>query len=376
MTQTLRTVGLLVRKEIVQVLRDRLMRVQILLPPLLQLLVLSHAATFEVRHTPVAVVDDDRSGASRRLVEAFTATGRFGVAGVAPTMAAAERALDDGTARLVLRVPRGLERDLRRRGAARVQLVLNAEDGAAAGVVQSYAMGILDGFAAREGVRLRAGAARAGPRLDVRARGWFNPRDRYLDFMALGFLALLVTIVGTLVTAQNLAREKERGTLEQLNATPVTRGQFIAGKLLPFWLLGLVEFTLGLAIIKLAFGTPFAGSLAVVYLGVALYLVAALGLGLLLSTVAETQQQAMFVTYFALLIYLFLSGLFTPVESMPPALRVLAEANPIRHLVVVVRGVLLKGATLPDVAPHLAALAALAAALFGLAVARTRKTTA
>jgi ABC-2 type transport system permease protein len=372
----MRTILFLMRKEALQVLRDRITRIQIILPPVIQLLVLSQAATFEVKNTRVVLVDEDRSPASARLVAHFTASGRFEVVQATPSMAAADRALLRREASLVLRVPPGVERGLRRQGLGRVQLVLNAEDGAAAGVVQSYAARILDRFGAEEGAVLRPVTTRAGPRLALRTRGWFNPAGDYLDFMALGFLAMLMTIVGTLLTAQNIAREKEQGTLEQLNATPITRGQFIAGKLLPFWVLGLFELTLGLVVIKVAFGTPFAGSLGVVYLGAALYLVAALGVGLLISTVAQTQQQAMFVTFFVLVLYLFLSGLFTPVQSMPGWVRVLAEANPIKHFVVVVRGVLLKGATLAEVAPALGALAAFGAAALALALLRYRKTTA
>ena len=375
----MRTVLFLMRKEALQVLRDRITRIQLVLPPIVQLLVLSQAATFEVTHTRVALVDEDRTPAAHRLVEHFTASGRFEVVRAPLSPAAADRALLTREADLVLRVPRGFERDLRRRGLARVQLVLNAEDGAAAGVVQSYAVRILDRFGAQEGAALFPVATRAGPagsRLDIRTRGLFNPDGDYLDFMAIGFLAMIVTIVGTLLTAQNIARERERGTLEQLNATPITRGQFVAGKLLPFWVLGLFELTLGLVVIKLAFGTPFVGSPGVVYLGAALYLVAALGIGLLISTVAETQQQAMFVTFFVLVIYLFLSGLFTPVQSMPGWVRVLAELNPIKHFVVVVRGVLMKGATLAEVAPALGALAAFGAVALALALARYRKTSA
>ncbi|HLA64224.1 MAG TPA: ABC transporter permease, partial [Rhodothermales bacterium] len=221
----MRTILFLMRKEALQVLRDKITRIQLIVPPVLQLLVLSQAATFEVRHTRLALVDEDRTPAAHRLVEAFTASGRFEVVATPLSMAAADQALLAREAGLVLRVPRGFERDLRRTGTAGVQLVLNAEDGAAAGVVQSYAVRILDRWGAQEGAVLRpavvAGSSggRAGPRLDLRTRGWFNPGGHYLDFMALGFLAMLMTIIGTLLTAQNIAREKERGTLEQLNAT-------------------------------------------------------------------------------------------------------------------------------------------------------------
>jgi ABC-2 type transport system permease protein len=215
-----------------------------------------------------------------------------------------------------------------------------------------------------------------GPGLEVRAQSRFNPERRYLPYMSVGILALLMTLVGTLLTAQNLAREKERGTLEQLNATPITRAQFIAGKLIPFLVLGLVEFTVGILVIRWGFGIPFAGSVGLAYLGAGVYLVAALALGLLISTVAQTQQQAQFVAFFVLVIYLFMSGLFTPVQSMPGWVQAVAEVNPIKHFIVVVRGALLKGATAGDLARPLAALAAFAVVFLGLAVLRYRKTAA
>lgn len=376
----MRTILLFIRKELAQVLRDKVMRIQILLPPILQLLILSQAATFEVHHTDVALVDLDRSPASERLVEHFAASGRFGIVQASASGAAADRALLTREVGLILRIPDGFEHDLRRRGLAEVQLILNAEDGAAAGVVQSYAQRILRDFAHEENVHLRPAAQQAmlprPPGLEIRTRGLYNPQGEYLDYMAIGLLASLVTIIGVLITSQNIAREKEIGTLEQLNVTPVTRGQFITGKLLPFWLLGLFELTLGLVVIKIAFGTPFVGNLLVVYLGAGVYLVAALALGLLISTVVSTQQQALFVTFFVIMLFLFLGGIFTPVSSMPGWVRVLAEFNPVKHFVVILRGVLMKGATLADVAKPLFATGLFGAVMLALALLRYRKTAA
>jgi ABC-2 type transport system permease protein len=372
----LRTIRFLVRKEALQVFRDRVMVFQIFAAPIIQLLIISQAATFEVRDTRMAVVDEDRSPASERLVERFTASGRLRVEGGIPTMAAADRALLTREVGVVLHLPEGFERDLRRRGLGEVQLVLNAEDGAAAGVVAAYATRILDRYGTDEGAALRPVVARAGPGLAVVTRGRFNLQGDYLPFMSVGILALLVTLIGTMLTAQNLAREKERGTLEQLNATPITRGQFIAGKLIPFWILGLVEFTVGLLIIRWAFGVPFVGNVGVAYLGAAVYLVAALGIGLLISTTVQTQQQAQFVTFFVLVIYLFMSGLFTPVQSMPHWAQVVAEFNPIKHFIVITRGVILKGAGLGDLLVPFAVLSGFAVLALSLAVLRYRKTAA
>jgi ABC-2 type transport system permease protein len=183
----------------------------------------------------------------------------------------------------------------------------------------------------------------------------------------------LTTIIGLLLTAQNITRENELGTLEQLNVTPMTKVQFIAAKLIPFWVLSLVIFSLGLAIGKLVFGIPMRGSLGLVYLAAMVYLVVVLGLGLWISTITRTQQQAMFVAFFVILIFLLMSGLFTPVDSMPDWAQRVAEANPVKHFVFIMRSVLVRGAGLETVGPPLAGLAVAGAAVLSLAVLRYRK---
>jgi ABC-2 type transport system permease protein len=194
--------------------------------------------------------------------------------------------------------------------------------------------------------------------------------------MVPGILVELVTLIGTLLTALNIVREKELGTLEQLNVTPITRAQFIAAKLLPLWSLALVTLAIGLLVARFGFGVPFRGSLVLVFATAGVYLLAALGVGLLISTAVETQQQAMFVTFFVVMIYLLMSGLFTPVASMPRWAQWLAQANPMLHYVEMMRAILLKGASLPDVARPLAILAAYGTAVLGLAVLRYRKAAA
>jgi len=363
----MRPVLFLVRKELLQVLRDPIMRIQILVPPVLQLLVLSQAMTFEVARTDLALVDLDRSAASERLVERFTASGRFPVAVATASGDRADDALLSREAGAVLRVPAGFGRALARGEATGVQLVLNAEDGASAGVVRAYASEIVGAFAAEE---------RGGGGLAVRTRALYNPEGRYLGYMAIGLLASLVSIVGILLTAQNVAREREIGTLAQLHVTPLTRGQFIAGKLIPFWGIGMVQLTLGLLLIRFVLRVPFAGAVGWVYGGAALYLVAALGIGLLISTAVQTQQQAMFVTFFVLVTLFFLGGIFTPVASMPAWAQAMADVNPIQHFVVVLRTVLMKGGGGAEVARSYAVLAAVAAVVLPLAVLRSRKTAA
>jgi ABC-2 type transport system permease protein len=210
----------------------------------------------------------------------------------------------------------------------------------------------------------------------VRTRSWYNPALNYRDYMVPGILVALVTLIGTLLTAQNIAREKELGTLEQLNVTPITRGQFIAAKLLPFWVLGLVDLAVGLLVGALVFSIPIRGSLLLLFGAAAIYLVVALAIGLWISTLVETQQQAMFVTFFVMNIYLLMSGLFTPIDSMAPWVQVVSQANPVRHFVTISRAVLVKGAGLTDVARPLLILVAFAAVTLMLAVRQYSKRSA
>ena len=372
----MRALRFLLRKEFRQIFRDRMMLAQMIVMPIVQLLILSNAATFTVRSSAMFVVDHDRTPTARAVVDRLTASGRFVIAGYSPSMALADEAMLARRTTMILRIPAGFERDLVRGGTGTVQLVLNAEDGAAAGIAGGYAREILTRYsadlAATNGGGVRGAGMRIGstPAADVRisTRSWYNPELDYRDYVVPGILVVLVTAIGTVLTAVNITREKEVGTLDQLNVTPVTRMQFIAGKLLPLWTIGLLELTLGLLVARLVFDVPMEGSLLLVFLTAAIYLIAALGIGLLVSTIAETQQQAMFVSFFFLMIYLLMSGLFTPVRSMPEWAQWLAQLNPVMHCVAIMRAILLKGAGLVEIARPLVILLGFAAVFFGLAV--------
>lgn len=383
----MRTLRFLLRKELLQIRRDPVILRMIFLMPIIQLVLLASAATFEVKRARMYVVDLDRSETSRGVIDRLTASGRFVHTGATASMSVASEAMLARETDLIVSIAAGFERDLVRNRAAQLQLVLNAEDGATAGVTQAYAVQIIQSFAAELGVELRpafaspapadARAPRPGqPRLEVSSRGWYNPELDYKDYMIPGILVQLVTIVGTVLTAINIVREKEIGTLDQLNVTPVSRGTFIAAKLLPMWAIALVELGLGLVVARMIFDVPMEGSLALVFLGAIIYLLAALGLGLFISTIVETQQQAMFVAFFIMMIYLLMSGLFTPVRSMPEWAQWIAEFNPVKHFIEMMRAVLLKGAGLADVARTLGILAAFGAGFVTLALRSYGKRTA
>jgi ABC-2 type transport system permease protein len=376
-----RTIFFLVRKEFLQIFRDRTTVFQIFMIPVVQLLVLANAATFDVKQVALLVVDEDHSTVSAGLVQRLEAGRQFRVMRYTSSDAGVDQALLDRQVTAVLHVPRRFEEDLVRRGRASVQLVLNAEEGATTGLVQSYAASILSAYAkeldrtlptARTGAKA---SVRVAP-LDLRTQRWFNPTRNYKYWMVPALMVSLTTIIGLLLTAQNITRENELGTLEQLNVTPMTKIQFIAAKLIPFWILSMVIFTIGLAIGKLVFGIPMRGNLLLVYLAAAVYLIVVLGMGLGISTVTRTQQQSMFVAFFFVLIFLLMSGLFTPVDSMPDWAQQVAEANPVKHFVSIMRAVLMRGAGIETVGRPILGLGVAGIAVLALAVMRYRKSVA
>ena len=377
----------LLRKEFLQIFRDHVIVGMLFVMPLAQLLILANAATFEVKSSRLYVVDHDHSSMSRGVVDRLAASGRFIPTGASPSLALADDAMLGRAVDAIIVVPDGFERDIVRDRRAAVQLILDAEDGAAAGVTQSYASRILASYSAELGAEVSPTLASVGARteapprrgnavIEVRQRGWYNPELEYLDFMVPGILVVLVTMIGTLLTAMNIVREKESGTLDQLNVTPVTRSTFIAAKLIPLWSLALADLALGLALAHFVFHIPMRGSLVIVFFAAAIYLVGALGIGLWISTVAETQQQAMFVTFSIMLVYILMSGLFTPVSGMPEWAQWIAQASPITHFVRLMRAVLLKGAGLADVVDQLLVLGGIGVVVLTLAVRQYRKRSA
>jgi len=384
-----RRVLVLARAEMLHVSRDRASLVQVILLPLIQLLLLSNVATFEIKRSPAYIVDFDHTSTSRGVVSRLGSSGFFDIVGQSGSPDSANDAMLGGRATLVMTIPHDFERSLVRTGTAPIGLDVNAEKGSAAGIVQSYASRILSDYSRELSAEIHPNrrtisvgspdeqAPRAGvPRIETRIQSRYNPTLNYKHYMVPGILVALVTMIGTLLTAQNIAREREMGTLEQLNVTPITRAEFITAKLLPFWVLALVDLALGLLVGHLVFGVPIRGSVLLLLASAGVYLIVALAIGLLISTGVETQQQAMFVSFFILMIYLLMSGLLTPIDSMPHWVQVLSELNPVRHFVSISRAVLVKGAGFADIARPLAILAVYGVAVLGLAIRLYHKRTA
>lgn len=373
----MRTVWLITQKEFIQVFRNKQMLPMIFVMPIIQLVLLVYAATMEIKNADFCAVDKDRSESSRRLIAKFANSKFFTLEDVSPTEEAAFEKIARNEAKLVIIIPQNFESDMIREQNAEIQFVINAEDGSAAGLVQAYAAQTAMSFARNVMIEFLAftPTAQPIPQIKTSERYWYNIELDYKQYMAPGILVILITFIGMFLAGMNVVKEKEIGTIEQLNATPIKRWQFILGKLTPFWLIGLFELAFGLLLIKIIFDVPFLGNLLLLFGFVAIYLIVVLGAALLISTITETQQQAMFVSWFFVVVFILMSGLFTPIESMPDWARTVALFNPVAHFVEIIRRILLKGAGFFEVKTQFAYLTAMALAMITLSVWRYRKTT-
>ncbi|MBL7802371.1 MAG: ABC transporter permease [Saprospiraceae bacterium] len=365
----MRTILFLVQKEFLQIRRNKMMLPMILIMPVFQTLLLSFAANYEIKNLHLGVVDNDLSPASRQLVSKFTASGYFQIKDAGFSTAEAAEDLARDRTDLLLEIPANFERDLVREGHASVNLTANAINATKAGLAMGYAGGIVRDFTPP--VPAPAGSRRQG--VEVVYSNWYNPRLDYKTFMVPGILGEIVALIICFLTALNIVREREIGTIEQLNVTPIHKWQFILGKLLPFWILSLFMMTVGLTAGWLVFRIPIEGDLWLVFLYTLTFAPTMLGLGFLISNFAESQQQAMFTAWFFMIIFILMCGLFTPVESMPQWAQWLNTLNPVKYFVEFMRLVLLKGAGFAEIRQNLMTVFAYAVVVNGLAVWTYRK---
>jgi len=338
--------------------------------PLVQLIILAHAATFEVRNIKISFVDYDQSRISRDIIGKFKASDYFIPTAVFPNHKLAMEAMQAGKTDVIVEIPQDLERKIIRKSGAQISVLINAIDGAAAAVENVYVLSILQSYAKE----LKTQVSYQNPaRIEAEESYWFNQNLDYMIFMVPGILVLLVTMVTMFLAGMNIVREKEIGTLEQINVTPIRKGHFIIGKLFPFWVIALFLLTIGLLIARWLYHVPMVGSALLMYGFTTLYALAVLGIGLMISNFTDTQQQAMFLAWFFMVIFILLSGLFTPVESMPHWAQVITEFNPIRHFVEVMRMVMLKGSGFQDILPQFMKISVYAIVVNVLAVVSYRK---
>lgn len=370
----MRTLKFLLQKEFRQIFRDPSILRIILIMPVIQLLILPWAADYEMKNIKLAVVDQDHSEYSRQLINKITSSGYFKLTDYSSSYDHSLQKVEKDEADLVLQIPVNFEKQLVKEDAATLFMATNAINGVKAGLGSAYLQRIIQDYN-REVRTEWIQFPRFNPetQIDIASSNWFNPLMNYKYFMVPGILVILLTMVGSNLTAINIVKEKEIGTIEQINVTPVKKYHFVLGKLIPFWILGLVVLTIGLTISRVFYGIMPAGSFLTIYVFAAVYLLAVLGLGLLVSTYSANQQQAMLLSFFLMMIFILLGGLYTSIDSMPNWARWITKFNPVSYFIEVMRMVILKGSTLADIKPQLLAMGGFAVVFNGWAVWNYRK---
>ena len=373
----MKTIGYIIQKEFKQIFRNKAMLPIIFILPIIQLIILSSAATFEVKNIAFSFIDHDKTSSSRALIDKFEASTFFNVITEFPSEKIASSAMLEGDVDVILEIPQYFERDLLKNRKTNLSVIINAIDGAAAGVENVYINQIIRSFNKNVQTDLMQASDKKNiPKNIISIPSfWYNKTLNYKTFMVPGILVILVTMITLFLSGMNIVREKEIGTLEQMNVTPIKKQQFIIGKLFPFWILGMVLLTVGLIIARVLFNVPMVGSLALMYIYTSIYILVILGIGLFISNFTDTQQQAMFIAWFFVVIFILMSGLFTPIESMPPWAQFLTELNPVKYYVEVMRMVMLKGSGFIDILPQFIKTSIYAVIMNGLAVWSYKKTT-
>ena len=370
----MRTLFYILQKEFTQIFRNKSMLPIIFVMPLVQMLILVFAATNELRQVDLAIVDYDHSYSSRDMIAGISGNPFFKIRQNPDNSQEAENLLMRNKIDLALIIPRHFDKDLNNNKSAEVQVLVDAINGNAAQLSLAYLSSVIGSYSQKVLVNPIKPEYRQSKNIVIKPSYWFNPQLNYKYYMAPGILVVLITVVGMLLGGMNLVREKELGTIEQINVTPLKKWQFIAGKLLPFLVIGLFDLAFGLLVARIAFNIPVRGSLVLLFSLASVYLVLVLSWGLFISTISDTQQQATFVSFFSLIVFIMMSGLFTPVESMPDWAQKLDFINPLFYFVKIMRSVLLKGSNFADIFNEFVALSAFAVSMFGLAIFRYRKT--
>jgi ABC-2 type transport system permease protein len=342
--------------------------------PIIQLLVLPWAADYEMKNINITVIDHDHSPYSRELISKITASGYFILQDYTPSYKQSLIDIEKDKADLILEIPASFQKKLIKENESKLFVAVNAINGVKANLGGAYLSSIIQNFNQQvrtEWIQL----PRFNPDLSINvvSSNWYNPQMNYKYFMVPGILVILVTMVGSFLASLNIVKEKEIGTIEQINVTPIKKYQFILGKLIPFWILGLIVLAIGLGISRLFYGIIPVGSLFVIFGFAAVYLLAVLGLGLLISTYTSTQQQAMLISFFLMMIFILLGGLYTSIDSMPQWAQMITKANPVSYFIEVMRMVVLKGSRFADIKKQLLIMFGFAVLLNGWAVLSYRK---
>jgi ABC-2 type transport system permease protein len=371
----MRQVYHLILKEFRQVFRNRIMVGIIFVMPLVQILILGNAITVDVTNVRVTISDRDRTPMSRDLVASFAHSRLFVVVGTADSDTELRRAFDEDRTSIALVIPRDFQRDVVRGRVPAVQLLVDGIDGNTAGVALGYANEIVQRFQARvvEADPKLALPLRDLHRIEAEPRFWYNPNLESRVYVVPGIVALILLIITVFLTGMGIVREKEIGTLEQLMVTPIRAWQLVLGKIIPFIILAFIEINIAIGFVYLLFGIGIEGSYLLLMAEAAIFLMTTLGLGIFISTISETQQQALFVAWFFMIFAILLSGFFIPIPNMPEAVQYLTLANPLRYFLVVLREIYLKGSGLQELLPETLSMLTFGILVLSAAILRFRR---
>jgi drug efflux transport system permease protein len=364
----MRRIKFLLRKEFKQIFRNKAMLPIIFALPIVQLVILVNAATFEIKRINIAILDQNHSQTSSMVVNKLLSTGYYHIEAYVSSSKEGHLLMDQNKIDLLVEIPPEFEADLRRHHRAKILLDVSAIDGSAANIIFYYTNSVILDFNGQIIQKWYNLPTKLAVPLRIEFRYWFNQELDYKNYITPGLVVILVTMIAMFLSAMNIVREKEIGTIEQLNVTPITKGQFIISKLLPFWFIGMFEMAFGLGVGKLIFDFPVLGSVPLLFAFAAIYLVVILSMGLIISTITHTQQQAMLISWFFVVIFILMSGLFTAVENMPPWAQDITAFNPVTYFMQFIRMVLLKGSGFQHVTRHFIIISAMAIVTMTIAV--------
>jgi ABC-2 type transport system permease protein len=373
----MRNLRFLLQKEFRQIFRDRTILAMMLGVPIIQLVIMPWAMNLNIKNINLSVVDNDHSTYSQQLITKVGSSGYFKMISADPSYPQALEHIENGSSDLIMVIPDGFERNLVKEGSQNISISVDAINGSKASIGGAYLGSVINDFNLNLEInQIKVPDSLTQPHgfMEITYSNWFNPHAEYKYFFVPGVLVLLLTLIGGFMTALNIVREKEVGTIEQINVTPIKKWEFILGKLIPFWIIGMIVFTIGLCVIWGVYGITAAGSLLLLYTVAGVYMIALLGFGLLISTYCENQIQAMFVAFFFILIFILMSGLFTSVQSMPKWAQYISVFTPVEHFIKIVRMIVLKGSGFFDILTELGYISIFAVVLNCWAIWNYKKT--
>jgi ABC-2 type transport system permease protein len=366
----------ILRKELIQIRRDPMMLRLIFLAPLFQLMIFGYAITSDVEHVATGILDMDNTIKSREIVSRFTASRRYFDVDRLAAPRDVNFFLDSNKGQMAITIPRGFASDIACGRTGKVQVVIDGSDSKTASLIGSYASEICSGYSAQintESLMRKGGISRPLPSVDLRVRTWYNPDLKSVNYMVPGVLSMILMVITMMLTSLAVVREREIGTLEQIIVTPIRPLELMLGKILPFAMIGLVNVISIVLVANLWFRVPVAGSMLLLMALTLVFLTASLGLGLLISTVSRTQQQAMMVSFFIMQPSVLLSGFMFPIDSMPPAIQCITYLIPLRYYLQIVRGIFLRGVGIEVLWPQMLCLMLLGGLLFTASIVRFTK---